>query len=131
MTAKRLRRIAIAAVIFVAGLVTRSVLVRTPPGAYGRLFDSELPAPPQHVVTRTVPVVSEAPAPPATNNDPLLGVPAAAESAPVSPAAPLPQPQVPTGADVQIVGDQNGVAIVNGGTEPPRSEPKLRGGIFK
>lgn len=117
------RKVLVAVLIFCAGATVASHYRRNAAGDYGRLFDKQLPVTPQPVVTRTIPVVTEAPAPPATP-DPML----TESQAPAAVAAPPPPPiEHDQGHGLAIVGDTNGVSIVRA----EAARPKLSGGIFR
>ena len=113
------RKIVLAILFFLAGVTVASRVRQSSDGDYGRLLGRQLPVAPAPVVTRTVPVVTEAPAPPAAP-DPMLAAPVATQSA-AQPAAPSP---VDATAAPVTVSDSNGSIVV----EHPHL---LSGGIFK
>jgi hypothetical protein len=108
------RKVILAILFFLAGVTVATTYRRTAVGDYGRLFDAQRPVVQQPVVTRTVSVVTEAPAP-AASADTML-------DAPVAAAAPEP-------AKVALASDDSGtVVITRANGERPRL---LSGGIFK
>jgi len=118
-TLKTGRKVILAILFFLAGLTVAAGYRRTADRDYGRLFDRQLPVTQQPVVTRTIPVVTEAPAVAAPAVDPMLAAPVANANANANAEAPAP---------VAVNNDGASIVITRPNGERPRL---LAGGIFK
>jgi len=132
-----------AAVIFAAISIYNEAR-SAPAGEYGRLFGSQVP-PANTPISRNVDVVKEGPVDDQRAADPMLVAPAAREQILMAntnvappPPAPKPVPIAPpsaigtvSGHGTAIVGDGNGVAVVQASTTSTAAKPVLSGGIFK
>lgn len=115
-------------------------------GEYGRLFGSQVGAPPREV-SRNVPVVEEGAVADQAAPDPMLIAPAAKErlllagsnvDQPPAPAVEVPPlRKVPATVTTDgahgtaIVGDRNGVVVAHAPASSTAPPPPLSGGIFK
>jgi len=114
-TLKTGRKVILAILFFLAGLTVAAGYRRTADRDYGRLFERQLPVTQQPVVTRTIPVVTEAPAVAAPAVDPMLAAPVANANAEAS-------------TPVAVNNDGASIVITRPNGERPRL---LAGGIFK
>ena len=131
LTLRNLGYTMLALVVAFLAITIRSEFRRGPAeGDYGRLYDRQLPPPPQ-TETRPVEIVEEAkPVGDEVSADPMLVQPAVRgqwiETPP--PAPPLTGTREGN-SRVAIVGGPEGVTTI--GDAPQREVPKLKGGIFR
>lgn len=146
LTLRNARNVAIVLLLLFVMITIHSEVRKPVPGQYGRLYSREMARDDAALKQPKVDVVREAPVSDQTAADPMLIAPAAREQWLGVDRGPQPFPQAaakPTGSDdfvrpqpllrreggkVAIVGDANGVAVVQSSTVP---EHKLQGGVFR
>ena len=109
-------------VVFALGIVVEAHVRRTPSSGYGRLFDQQIAVRNDDLQPRKIEVVAEAPVQPSATTAAVLTAPVATEPTPGTPGTPVavaaaaPETSTrPSRSRFVIVGDANGVSVVNSG----------------
>jgi hypothetical protein len=112
---RRVRKAVVIAAVFALGIVVEAHIRRTPSDGYGRLFGQEVAVRNDDVQPRKVEVVNEAPVQPAARNDAVLTAPSASETQAAPQTAAAPEVPRPSRSRFVIVGDANGVSVIDNG----------------
>jgi len=111
---KRLRKAAVVLVVFALGIVVEARVRRTPSDSYGRLFGQQVAVRNDDLKPRKIEVVAEAPVQPSASATVLTASSATEQPAGTTVAAPEATTR-PSRSRFAIVGDANGVSVVNNG----------------